>query len=166
MLRTAVPEDTEQVYELARSVMEESEFVVTTPEEMSLTIEQERNWIQSHLEDPGKLMVVVEFFGTVIGMINFQNGTRKRLEHQGMFGMSVHRSWRDKGIGSVLLLALLEWACENSLIEKIGLEVFANNQRAIHLYTKLGFLEEGRRLNQVKIDDQEYIDLILMCKFV
>lgn len=66
LLRTAVPEDTERVYELARSVMEESEFVVTTPEEMSLTIEQERNWIQSHLEDPGKLMVVAEFFGAVI----------------------------------------------------------------------------------------------------
>lgn len=166
LVRTALPEDAEQVTEIVRSVIEEGEFVVSTPDDFLFTVEQEREWIQAHLDDSGKLMLVAEVLGKVLGMLNFQNGARKRLAHQGMFGMSVHGSWRDKGVGEALILSLLSWASDNLLIEKVGLEVFATNRRAIHLYSKLGFAEEGRRFKQVKISDEEYVDLILMHRFV
>jgi ribosomal protein S18 acetylase RimI-like enzyme len=41
-----------------------------------------------------------------------------------------------------LLQALVEWAEANPLIEKLRLAVLANNETAIGLYRKLGFVEE------------------------
>ena len=37
---------------------------------------------------------------------------------------------------------------------------------AIHLYTKLGFKEEGRRNKHVKFGPNEYVDDIIMSQFV
>lgn len=41
-----------------------------------------------------------------------------------MFGMSVQRSWRDKGVGNALLLALLEWALGFCQLERSRSESF------------------------------------------
>jgi RimJ/RimL family protein N-acetyltransferase len=66
----------------------------------------------------------------------------------------------------MLLQVLLEWAEKNPLIEKVSLGVFATNHRAISLYKKMGFIEEGRKINEFKFDDNEYVDDILMYKLV
>jgi ribosomal protein S18 acetylase RimI-like enzyme len=52
------------------------------------------------------------------------------------------------------------------LIDKLRLEVFTTNERALHLYRAVGFQEEGRLVKQVKMEDGCMIDLLLMSKFV
>ncbi len=79
--------------------------------------------------------------------------------------MSVRHDWRDRGIGTALLQALMTWAEEHPLIEKVELSVFADNERAIHLYQKLGFLEEARRLRAFKLGPGQYVDEILLYRF-
>lgn len=49
--------------------------------------------------------------------------------------------------------------------EKIELLVRATNARAIHLYSKLGFIEEGRFRNRVRLPDDEFVDDIAMAWF-
>jgi RimJ/RimL family protein N-acetyltransferase len=70
------------------------------------------------------------------------------------------------GIGTALLQTLIDWAEANPLIEKIGMAVFANNERAIRLYRKLGFVEEGRRPREMKLGPGWYVDDVLMYRFV
>jgi RimJ/RimL family protein N-acetyltransferase len=65
-----------------------------------------------------------------------------------------------------LLQTLIDWAEANPLIEKIGLAVFANNEAAIRLYRKLGFMEEGRRPREMKLGPGQYVDDVLMCRLV
>lgn len=62
--------------------------------------------------------------------------------------------------------APIEWASAHPVIEKIGLGVFSNNAGAINLYKKLGFVEEGRRVREIKIGTDDYVDSILMYKLV
>lgn len=69
-------------------------------------------------------------------------------------------------MGRALLQALLDWAQGNPQVEKIWLEVFGTNGRGIHLYEKLGFVEEGRLSKEIKIAPEHYIDLVLMSRFV
>jgi len=57
---------------------------------------------------------------------------------------------------------LIQWAQDNPAIEKIFLNVFATNQRAIRLYGNLGFKEEGRFIKAVKQPDGEYVDVLQM----
>ncbi|MDA1761002.1 GNAT family N-acetyltransferase [Bacillus cereus] len=51
------------------------------------------------------------------------------------------------GIGSKLLSHFIEWAKEQEGLEKICMDVFSNNERTINLYKRLGFKEEGRKIN-------------------
>ncbi|EIT86185.1 hypothetical protein A374_06286 [Fictibacillus macauensis ZFHKF-1] len=102
----------------------------------------------------------------VIGWIVFQSSSRQRLRHTGSFGMMLRKEARNKGIGTLLLQALLEWAEHHPVIEKVCLGVLATNTAAIALYTKLGFQEEGRKINEVKMRSGDYVDDVLMYRFV
>jgi RimJ/RimL family protein N-acetyltransferase len=60
----------------------------------------------------------------------------------------------------------LAWAEQHPSIEKVSLGVFSTNERAITLYKKMGFIEEGRKIKEFKMSDDEYIDDVLMYKLV
>ena len=73
---------------------------------------------------------------------------------------------RGRGVGRALLTAGLEWAIENPTIEKVGLSVFSDNERAIALYRLLGFEEEGCRRGEYRMDDGSYRDDLLLQRSV
>ena len=81
-------------------------------------------------------------------------------------GISVAREWRGRGVGTALVVSLLEWATEIADIEKVSLDVFATNLGAIGLYKKLGFVEEGRRIKDIKRGADHYVDTVMMYQFV
>ena len=80
--------------------------------------------------------------------------------------MMIAKKNRSMGIGKVLLKELLGWAEKTPFIEKVSLGVFSTNHRAISLYKSMGFVEEGRKIKEFKLSDKEYVDDILMSKFV
>ena len=79
----------------------------------------------------------------------------------GEIGMIVASEWRGRGVGSALIEAAIEWARANGL-HKLTLTVFPDNERAIALYEKFGFLEEGRHPKQVRRRSGELRDVIDM----
>lgn len=166
LVRTAVPEDAEALLEHFHVILTEDLYNVTTLGEVEETVETERKWIQKHLDHPAQIILVAELTGSVAGVLDFENGHRKRLEHHGTLHMSVKKHFRAKGVGTALLQSLIDWAIQNPIIERIALEVFATNQPAISFYEKMGFVEEGRRTRHVKIADGQYVDVILMARFV
>jgi RimJ/RimL family protein N-acetyltransferase len=166
LIRSAVPADAPPLLELECVMLQEGTFVITTSQKFEQTAEQEAHWINLQNTARGNLIIVAEADGVLIGFLNFRNGLRKRLAHQGAFGMSVSRAWRDQGVGRALLEALIVWGETEPGIDKLRLEVFATNERALHLYRAVGFQEEGRSVKQVKMEDGSMIDLLLMSKFV
>lgn len=168
IIRTAEETDTEKVLKQIVSVLEEAEFTVTTyPEDgADFTVEKEREWVKNHIEESGALLVIAEVNGEIVGSANLHNGQRRRIQHVADAAITVLKEFRSLGIGKALMDALIEWATEHPVIEKISLGVFSNNAGAINLYKKLGFVEEGRKVKEIKIDHDCYIDSILMNKFV
>ena len=79
----------------------------------------------------------------------------------GEIGMAVAREWRGRGVGSALLEAAIEWA-RNEGLHKLSLGVFAHNARAIALYRKFGFVEEGRRVKHYRRASGELWDALEM----
>jgi RimJ/RimL family protein N-acetyltransferase len=165
-IRSAQPDDAEAMLTYIRSVAEETEFFVIQPDEFPPTVEAEQAWIQEHVDHPGKLLLLADVDGTIIGNVTFEAGAFRRISHRGNLGISVAKQWRGRGVGTALLVSLLEWATENSDIEKVCLDVFATNATAIGLYQKLGFIEEGRRINDIKRGADDYVDTVMMYKFV
>ncbi|WP_026695393.1 GNAT family N-acetyltransferase [Peribacillus kribbensis] len=165
IIRKAIESDAEQILEHIKKVLREnSSFMATSLEEFTTTIDQQKEWINA--QSTLGLLLVAEVNGIIIGMLNFRLSPRKKFSHQGMFGMSIQERFTSQGIGGALINELLNWAKEDKRVEKISLEVFSNNERAIHLYTKMGFREEGRRIKQAKLSPGEYVDDILMSIFV
>jgi RimJ/RimL family protein N-acetyltransferase len=79
----------------------------------------------------------------------------------GELGMMVTREWRGRGVGSALVAAAIAWSREQGL-HKLTLSVFPHNEPAIALYRKFGFVEEGRRVKQIRRSSGELWDLIEM----
>ncbi len=166
IIRTGKLEDAESVLNLQNSVISEGKYLMTVSEEFKKTPGQQREWIQGLLENEKETLIVAEINGEVVGWIAFLSQNRKRLSHTGSFGMMISKSYRGMGIGKMLVKALLDWAEQNPLIEKVSLGVFSTNHRAISLYKSMGFVEEGRKIKEVKINESEYVDDILMYKLV
>ncbi len=85
----------------------------------------------------------------------------RSLCHIADLNIAVHLGWQKKGIGTKLLERIIELAKNSEVLEKIQLNVRASNFSAISLYQKMGFTEEGRIKNRVKIKDR-YIDDLIM----
>ena len=66
-----------------------------------------------------------------------------------------------KGIGEEATKLLLEYAFEYLNLYKINLEVYEYNERAIKLYKKIGFKEEGK-LRENNLHHRERHDVIIM----
>jgi RimJ/RimL family protein N-acetyltransferase len=79
----------------------------------------------------------------------------------GELGMLVARAWRGRGVGTALVTAAIEWALAQGL-HKLALSVFPHNEAAIALYSKFGFVEEGRRSKHMRRSDGELWDLLEM----
>lgn len=111
-------------------------------------------------------MLVAETRNQIVGWIVFRSPGRARLSHTGSIGMMIDKDFRNMGIGKLLIKGILDWATSNPLIEKVCLGVFSTNERAVALYKKMGFIEEGRKIKEFKLDNGEYVDDILMYRFV
>lgn len=165
-IRTARPEDARTLLEHVRAGFAEGEFTLSTLADFHMTGEQEAAWIQANHDYPGDLVIVAEHEGQIIGMLNFSNERRRRVRHHGELSMGVNKAWRDQGVGRALLQTLIAWAEQHPVLEKLCLQVFATNSRAIALYISLGFVEEGRQIRDIKLETGDYVDVLMMGRFV
>ena len=104
--------------------------------------------------------VALDARGEVIGWCDIVRDPREGFRHSGRLGMGLLPSFRGAGLGHGLAETAIHAAWERGL-ERIALEVFASNTRAISLYDRLGFRREGVRRRARKLDGQ-YDDEVLM----
>ncbi|WP_342526598.1 GNAT family protein [Chryseomicrobium sp. FSL W7-1435] len=166
MIRLAVPEDAEAMLVIQQEVLKEEIYFVSSIEEFRQTVEGQRAWIQAKQDHPSEVLFVAEEVGEVVGWLVFQVDDRMKTRHTGKFGVMIKPEARGKGYGKQLVQELINWASAHPEIEKISLFTFASNTRAIELYKKLGFVEEGRKLKEYKLADGTYMDDVLMARFV
>jgi RimJ/RimL family protein N-acetyltransferase len=166
LVRQARLEDADQLVDMMNAIVQEDIYTLVGPGERVLTAERERERIAEHAVQPGYLYLVADVAGQIVGRLDFSNGQWRKIEHAGMLALYIRQGWRERGVGTLLLQRLLGWAAEHPLIEKVTLAVFSNNPRAIAVYQKCGFAEEGRCARDMKLASGEYIDSVLMYRFV
>jgi diamine N-acetyltransferase len=67
----------------------------------------------------------------------------------------------NQGIGTQVMRMLLRHGFYTLNLHRIYLFVFATNQRAVHVYEKIGFVQEGR-LRDDMYRDGRYVDVLVM----
>ncbi|MCL7451872.1 MAG: GNAT family N-acetyltransferase [Anaerolineae bacterium] len=125
-----------------------------------LSLVEEEQWYEEMLQDPRTLNFSVEFEGRHIGGAGFNEiDGRSASAEVGLF-IGLPALW-DQGLGSDVLHALLRFGFEQMNLNRIYLSVFARNERAVHLYEKVGFKHEGR-WRQAEYRHGQYQDLLWM----
>jgi RimJ/RimL family protein N-acetyltransferase len=113
-----------------------------------------------HVADEDKAWFVIEVAGTVIGDINLHH--RDRRSGVSAFGIGIYDpAYLGQGYGREAIGLLLDWAYRIQNYQKIWLDTWSTNQRAIRCYQSLGFVEEGRQRRQLYVNG-EYVDLVIM----
>jgi len=88
-------------------------------------------------------------------------GTRDKLRHRAEFGVSVLRAYWGLGLGRALTEASIQCAKEAGY-EQLELTVVAENERAIALYRKAGFVEFGRNPRGFRSRTSGYQEIVHM----
>ena len=86
-----------------------------------------------------------------------------RRAHARGLGISVHSRFQGKGVGTALLQALIDLADKWLPVTRIELTVFTDNERAIALYRKFGFVMEGTH-KAYGLRDGRYVDTYAMAR--
>ncbi|MFD2349343.1 GNAT family N-acetyltransferase [Nonomuraea ferruginea] len=66
-----------------------------------------------------------------------------------------------RGYGTEAITLALDHAFRTTPLHRVGLEVFAFNDRARHVYEKLGFVEEGQLRDALRWDGEWYDSLVM-----
>lgn len=131
-----------------------------------VTLESEKKYLIEQLKritEKRTVQLLVIYKEKVIGVtsIDMRDKTEK---HEGVFGISILKEFRNQGIGKNLMECVLKEAIRNlKNLRIITLEVFANNLRAYEMYKKFGFIKFGILPKGIAYKGK-YVDRIYMYK--
>ncbi|MEI4828758.1 GNAT family protein [Bacillus sp. FJAT-53711] len=164
-IREATEKDAEGILYIRKSIISQNEFFLVTSEEFHVDIEMQRKKIITNSQQGG-VTFVAEDGERIVGFLVFTRNSMKRLNHTGSFGIGILDNYRNQGIGTKMLLQLIDWSKTQDGIEKICLGVLSTNERAINVYEKIGFKEEGREKRQIKFKNGQYADNVMMALYL
>ena len=160
-LRPGRPTDGRELARLFAEVRAEGRWLITTPGAVSET--SEAFWISELIRASEHLALVAEAGGEIVGNVLISVDRGRATEHIGVLAICIAIDWRDVGVGTELVSGGQTWARDHGL-RKISLGVFPDNERAIAVYERRGFIREGIRRQQYRSGD-EYRDEVLMAWF-
>jgi RimJ/RimL family protein N-acetyltransferase len=156
LIRPSRIEDAAAFSEAVTTVAAEKRYLATVE---GYSVDETRAYLQRAAE--GQLyQFVAEAAGRLIGACDIAPRRTTGFTHVGVLGMFLLPDWRGRGIGGRLLDAALS-AARRAGLERIELEVFADNAAAVRLYEARGFLREGCKSRGRKLQGR-YQDVLLM----
>ena len=112
-------------------------------DDRTFTLEQTIVWLRDNKPD----WYIIELGGRVVGYFRISNYSESNRNLY--IGADIDESMRGMGIGYESYLMMMEILFRERKLNKITLEVLDRNIRAHALYVKLGFVEEGRKRQEV-----------------
>ncbi len=144
ILRNGTKEDGAALLDNFITTHAQTDFLASYPDECTMTAEAEGEFLEG-LEKSANEVELLAFVGEAcVGSAGFHAmGSKTKVRHRCDFGISVDESYWGLGLGRAMMEACIECAKEAGY-EQMELEVVAENERAIALYEKVGFVEFGR----------------------
>jgi len=124
-----------------------------------ISLEEHLEFIDSLKRDSRNFYFLVKKASEYLGVVSL---TRLDLRNRNAYlGIYANPEKKIPGVGSVLGEILLKLAFDVAKLHTLKLEVFEDNERAIALYKRLGFVEEGR-LREFVFREGRWKDVIVM----
>lgn len=128
-----------------------------------LSLAQEERWFESQLDQKDYILAIEALVGqdwVHIGNVGLHNIDYKN--GKAAFGIVVgEKAHWDQGYGTEATHLIVEFAFRTLRLNRVELEVFGDNARAIRCYEKVGFRHEGTKRRAI-FQDGNYRDVLLM----
>ncbi len=164
VIRYPEKRDAKKMHKFINILSQEKTYIFLQGEKISL--KDEEKYLNEQLEGITKkqsIELIAEADSNIIGVSSIHLG-EGATSHEGTFGISITREYRNEGIGKSLLdLTIKEAKKILPSLKIITLAVFENNEIAINIYEKFGFKEYGR-LPKGILHKGKYIDHVYMYK--
>jgi len=162
VLRTPAGNDLDDLLSLINSLVDEQADILV---DEKVARKDEIHWLSNalaRLEKDETIYVVAEVDGKVVGNSELGRRTSGRDKHVGAIGIAIRDGFREIGIGTEMVKTLVDQAKSMGL-KILTLSVFANNERAHHVYRRAGFVDTGR-IPKKFFKEGKYIDEIMMAQ--
>ena len=162
VLKSPQEKDAQEMIRYFITVAGESHFMTNYPEEIELTMEEEAEFLKKRLESPTDAMIAAWVGDEIVGNASiYVFAEQVKMRHRACFGIAIKEKFQGRGLGQILTEEAVTLAQKNGF-SQIELGVFADNDKALHLYQKHGFEEWGRTKNAFRLKDGSYRDEIVM----
>lgn len=165
VLRAPRESDAAELICFMQQICSETDFLLRTPEECDMPLEEEQRFIRSINDAENRMMILCEVDGVIAGNCDLSLMTRRqKTRHRGTVGISIRQAYWGRGIGTALMAELIAAARQYEGITQLELEFLEGNSRARSLYEKMGFRLVGIRPNAYRLPDgklhNEYIMML------
>jgi len=108
------------------------------------------------------LFIYYTAHNAAIGMFKLVPHTYRSAHIVYLGGVAIHPSFAGKGFGKLMIKDVLEYAISIGFV-RIELSVAVNNEKAISVYKKMGFLKEGVMKKYTYLQKENiFVDEVLM----
>ena len=156
-VRRATPDDAEAL----KHIFDYPRVLWGTLQVPFMSVEHRRKRLTDVAE--GTYPLVADIDGEVVGNLTLHavQSSSPRRRHAGALGMAVRDDWHGRGVGTALMRACVDLADNWLNLHRLELDVFVDNEPAIRLYKKFGFVTEGRLVDYAFREGQ-YADVFIM----
>lgn len=165
ILREPRTSDAAQMVAYMKKTAEETEFLMRYPEECRLTEETEADFLEEIVASANDLMIVCEVDGKIAGNCQISFNRRIKTAHRATIGIALLQEFWNLGIGTYFFEAMIEAARARGT-SQLELEVIEGNDRAIHLYEKMGFSIVAEKPNAIRLKDGTLLREFFMVKYL
>lgn len=157
----ATPEDAAEILSVLKQIGGQTDFLVIDNEGISLTEEQEKEYIKKCNNSLTSKLFVGKVDGRIVTVAGFEGSDRIRIKHNVSLGISVLKEFWNLEIAQHMMNYMLAFIRTTGFIKNVTLEVRADNENAIHIYQKFGFKKIGAYTNKFFAKDKFYDSVIM-----
>ena len=155
--------DAQKLLKMQSELDKETKNMLLEPEERNQDFKGIEKLITKSKENDDFFMIA-EDGDEIVGFIMGKKGEYKRIQHRAYLVVGIRTGFQGKGVGSEFFITLDKWAKRNQM-RRLELTVLTQNEVAIKLYKKNGFVIEGTKKTSMIIDgenkDEYYMGKLL-----
>ena len=143
----------------------ETEFIIRYPEECGkYTYEGEKALFERLNDSPYEAMLVCIVDGKIAGASQIAFNSSIKTKHRSNVAIALLREFWNQGIGTRMFREMIRIAEQFGGILQMELEFVEGNDRARHLYEKMGFRIAGVRPNAIRLKNGTLLNEYIMIR--
>lgn len=163
IFRSPTQDDAEELLQYLKTTSGETPYLLRTPEECTMTVEEERNFLSAVINLEYDMMILCIVDGILAGNCRIVRKNKRKNLHRGTVMIALLKEFWGLGIGTAMFREMITLA-ESWGLMQLELEVIEGNNRAIGLYKKMGFETVAETPNAIRLSDGTLLKEYLMIR--